>query len=295
MNTERKRQFVSAPDAHTHHGSLANLPSTVARLRDTEKSRSYLVCDLQSQLFPQLHALLRSLFREVIVDNPRFRETVDRQLNSAETRRALDVTSARLEPALRRIFHLYWRFNRGMTLGVRAVVLDRDNRVFLVKHSYVAGWHLPGGGVEVAITDALRAKAEYLYFDLNGFNCDAACGGGPIAFNVRGSVVRGNLGVRPVPGAPRTAPGAPAPARRRRSHGGGYRARPLAADGAGLARPASCGNHRASGAERNRPRRQVRPELRSGQRAPAFRCRGYAVASAPMMPAVPAYFELIVD
>jgi 8-oxo-dGTP pyrophosphatase MutT (NUDIX family) len=55
----------------------------------------------------------------------------------------------RLEPLLRRIFHLYWRFVRGMTLGVRAVVLDRDNRVFLVKHSYVAGWHLPGGGVEV--------------------------------------------------------------------------------------------------------------------------------------------------
>ena len=53
------------------------------------------------------------------------------------------------EPVLRRIFHLYWRLSRGMTLGVRAVVLDPDNRVFLVKHSYVAGWHLPGGGVEV--------------------------------------------------------------------------------------------------------------------------------------------------
>src|ERR1700716_4079353 len=53
------------------------------------------------------------------------------------------------EPVLRRIFHLYWRFARGMTLGVRAVVLDGDNRVFLVKHSYVSGWHLPGGGVEV--------------------------------------------------------------------------------------------------------------------------------------------------
>jgi 8-oxo-dGTP pyrophosphatase MutT (NUDIX family) len=55
----------------------------------------------------------------------------------------------RLEPALRRVFHLYWRFSRGMTLGVRGVVLDGDNRVFLVKHSYVSGWHLPGGGVDV--------------------------------------------------------------------------------------------------------------------------------------------------
>jgi 8-oxo-dGTP pyrophosphatase MutT (NUDIX family) len=62
-----------------------------------------------------------------------------------------------LEPVLRRIFHLYWRFARGMTLGVRAVVLDGDNRVFLVKHSYVSGWHLPGGGVEVgeSFRDAL--------------------------------------------------------------------------------------------------------------------------------------------
>lgn len=60
----------------------------------------------------------------------------------------------RLEPALRRLFHLYWRFARGMTLGVRAVVLDGENRVFLVKHSYVSGWHLPGGGVETG--EALR-------------------------------------------------------------------------------------------------------------------------------------------
>jgi 8-oxo-dGTP pyrophosphatase MutT (NUDIX family) len=64
------------------------------------------------------------------------------------------------EPALRRVLHQYWRFARGMTLGVRGVVLDAENRVFLVKHSYVSGWHLPGGGVEVGETfcDALKRE-----------------------------------------------------------------------------------------------------------------------------------------
>ena len=64
----------------------------------------------------------------------------------------LQDARTRFEPALRRIFHLYWRFARGMTLGVRGVVLNGDNSVFLVKHSYVSGWHLPGGGVEVGET-----------------------------------------------------------------------------------------------------------------------------------------------
>jgi ADP-ribose pyrophosphatase YjhB (NUDIX family) len=53
-----------------------------------------------------------------------------------------------LERMMQRVAHALWRFTRGMTLGVRALVIDEANRVFLVKHSYVSGWYLPGGGVE---------------------------------------------------------------------------------------------------------------------------------------------------
>lgn len=60
----------------------------------------------------------------------------------------LDAVRRPFEPAIRLFLHAYWRVSRGMTLGVRALIFDGEGRIFLVKHSYVAGWHLPGGGVE---------------------------------------------------------------------------------------------------------------------------------------------------
>jgi len=71
-----------------------------------------------------------------------------------------DAVRQRLEPVIRRLMHFYWRFSRAMTVGVRAVVIDGDGKVFLVAHSYVTGWHLPGGGVETGETLFTALKRE---------------------------------------------------------------------------------------------------------------------------------------
>jgi 8-oxo-dGTP pyrophosphatase MutT (NUDIX family) len=67
-------------------------------------------------------------------------------------------------PLRHRIFvslaHLWFRLARGMTMGVRIAAFDGEGRVFLVRHTYVPGWHLPGGGIEVGQTALEAAVME---------------------------------------------------------------------------------------------------------------------------------------
>jgi 8-oxo-dGTP pyrophosphatase MutT (NUDIX family) len=51
---------------------------------------------------------------------------------------------------------------RRMVLGARAILVDGDDRVLLLRHTYMPGWHFPGGGVEPGETaeDAARREAE---------------------------------------------------------------------------------------------------------------------------------------
>lgn len=59
------------------------------------------------------------------------------------------------------LLHRFFLVSRGMTMGVRAACFDAEGKIFLVRHTYVPGWYMPGGGMEHGET-ALEALAKEL-------------------------------------------------------------------------------------------------------------------------------------
>lgn len=67
-------------------------------------------------------------------------------------------------PKLARFLHsvrrLHWRITRPTTVGVRLLAV-KEGEVLLVRHTYLDGWYLPGGGVQAGETlrDAVKREA----------------------------------------------------------------------------------------------------------------------------------------
>ncbi len=66
----------------------------------------------------------------------------------------------RIEPFTRPFFFAWSRLTRGKTLGVRIAAVDDRGRILLVRHTYLAGWWLPGGGVDRGETAPQAAVRE---------------------------------------------------------------------------------------------------------------------------------------
>ena len=59
-----------------------------------------------------------------------------------------DKNSGRRRPLVLRALQSYWRTSRGLTMGAQGIILDHNNNVVLIRHTYRPGWHFPGGEVE---------------------------------------------------------------------------------------------------------------------------------------------------
>lgn len=58
------------------------------------------------------------------------------------------------------LINIVRRLRHGLTLGVRVIAYDGEGRLLLVRHTYVPGWHFPGGGVDVGETAEAAARRE---------------------------------------------------------------------------------------------------------------------------------------
>jgi 8-oxo-dGTP pyrophosphatase MutT (NUDIX family) len=65
-----------------------------------------------------------------------------------------------MKPIVERLVTTGVLFVRPMTVGVRVMAFDPAGRLFLVRHTYLPGWYLPGGGVDPGETVAEAARRE---------------------------------------------------------------------------------------------------------------------------------------
>ncbi len=72
----------------------------------------------------------------------------------------LAMQLTKLAKFLHFVQRLRWRLARPTTVGVRLLAV-KEGEVLLVKHTYLGGWYLPGGGVQPGETlgDAIAREA----------------------------------------------------------------------------------------------------------------------------------------
>lgn len=68
-----------------------------------------------------------------------------------------------IRPVMTSLFQLkrlYWRVRRPVVIGVRIAPIRADGAVLMVRHTYLTGWYLPGGGVDRGETLPSAASRE---------------------------------------------------------------------------------------------------------------------------------------
>jgi 8-oxo-dGTP pyrophosphatase MutT (NUDIX family) len=73
--------------------------------------------------------------------------------------------------SIRSLMHFWFRLTRSMTIGVRAMVIDDQGRVLLIRPRYSSGLIFPGGGLErgeTAIGALVRELKEEAAVTLTG-------------------------------------------------------------------------------------------------------------------------------